>query len=280
MTRKMYWGLAILIVLLIGVTAVLLMRTTDTEPKIVYKGDVEPSKDNPPPAEPGFKWVWHHNHWDRVPVVQEGELPSNPIEVSTSDWTPAQVQIPKDITDPDVKAAWERLEDISKNRHKWGQFSPRALELMNELTPVPTDPYEGEDCGEGIIFVLEELASLRDPRSAELLLSYQMDSGIHGRPPNEALAAMGSAAVPALVARLNIDSIESHMLDDPLNLLAHIVAIHRSELGGIVEHIIIPKMEAIAAVVVPEDTVGVFTDVNKQFALNALETIRHKHEDW
>ncbi len=45
MTRKIYWGIAILIVLLIGVSAVLLMRTTDTEPKNVYKGDVEPSQE-------------------------------------------------------------------------------------------------------------------------------------------------------------------------------------------------------------------------------------------
>lgn len=44
MTRRIYWGLAILIVLLIGVSVVMLTRTTDTEPKVVYS-DVEPSQE-------------------------------------------------------------------------------------------------------------------------------------------------------------------------------------------------------------------------------------------
>ena len=47
MTRKIYWGIAILIVLLLGVTAVLLTRTTDTEPNPVYRGDREPLNPNP-----------------------------------------------------------------------------------------------------------------------------------------------------------------------------------------------------------------------------------------
>ena len=82
MRKKMIWGFGalILIIGLVGVSAVLLMWNTDTEPPTVYRGDVEPSKEimdslrnqslknNPPPAEPGYKWVWHHNHWDKVPV--------------------------------------------------------------------------------------------------------------------------------------------------------------------------------------------------------------------
>ena len=78
MTRRIYWGLAILIVLLMGVSAVLLLRTTDTEPKTVFK-DVEPSM-KPPPAEPGFKWVWHNNHWDKVSVAQGEALNGVPHE--------------------------------------------------------------------------------------------------------------------------------------------------------------------------------------------------------
>ena len=71
MKRKLYWGVATLIVVLIG-TGVLLFVTTDkdTEPIIIYK-DVEPSKDIPPPAEEGFKWVWHINHWDKIPIEQK-----------------------------------------------------------------------------------------------------------------------------------------------------------------------------------------------------------------
>ena len=61
----MIWRIATLIILLVGVSVFLLTRMTDTEPKIVYI-DGESSKDTLPPAEPGYKWVWHHNHWDKV----------------------------------------------------------------------------------------------------------------------------------------------------------------------------------------------------------------------
>ena len=43
MTRRIYWGLAILIVLLVGVSVFLLTQTTDTEPSTFYT-DVAPSK--------------------------------------------------------------------------------------------------------------------------------------------------------------------------------------------------------------------------------------------
>ncbi len=78
MNMKLYWGLVVLIVLLISVFIVMSTRTTDTEPDIVYI-DVEPSKDNPPPAEPGYTWVWHHNHWVRV----KEEMPSEQEDTTT-----------------------------------------------------------------------------------------------------------------------------------------------------------------------------------------------------
>lgn len=86
MRKKLYWGITTLVVLLLGVNAFLLLRNTDTEPtkpKVIYK-DVTPEQlDNirkhvhsqikstqKPPDEPGFKWVWHHNHWDKVAIPQ------------------------------------------------------------------------------------------------------------------------------------------------------------------------------------------------------------------
>ena len=86
MTRKLYTGLGVLLVLLIGASLVLLKHTTETEQKIIYR-DVEPSKEsidtfshqtmknNPPAAERGYKWVWHHNHWDKVPISEQSEPP-------------------------------------------------------------------------------------------------------------------------------------------------------------------------------------------------------------
>ena len=43
MNKKLYWGLAILIILLIGTSVFMRLHNTDTEPDKVYK-DVEPSK--------------------------------------------------------------------------------------------------------------------------------------------------------------------------------------------------------------------------------------------
>ena len=84
MKSRIYWGVVTLIVLLVGVSVVMLTRTTDTEIEVTVYTDVEPSKDNPPPAEPGYKWVWHHNHWDRVkedtPSEQGNATPLNTRE--------------------------------------------------------------------------------------------------------------------------------------------------------------------------------------------------------
>lgn len=270
MSRKIYWGLVILIVL-IGAAVVILLLQPDPELEVIYN-DVEPAwTPQPPPADPGFKWVWHENHWDKVPVAQAGEHPPDPIETSSSDWTPPAVKIPADIKDPAVAAAWKRLDDISKNRYQWGQFSSRALELMDELTPMWEPSGDPGDHGEDLMYTLELLCELRDPRSAELLLMYQIDSYVNGRPIDEALVAMGPASVPALVARLD-DPPGETFLATPHDLLPQIVAAHRSELGGIVEHIIIPKMETLAA---SEATDG-NAEVNKIFARNALEKIHQK----
>ena len=274
MNRKLYWGLGVLIILILGVSAVLVIRHERATHKQLQAELDEANKlleaQNKPSEVPAEKG---HVHPDGTFHVGEHD---DPLETPPSDWTPTQVQIPEGITDPDVKAAWKRLDDISRNRHKWGNFSPRTLELMDELTPVPSiyDTAEDGDCGEEIIFVLDELAKLRDPRSAELLVNYQMDSGVSGNPPDDALVAMGPASVLALVARLDDISGETS-LSTPLDLLPRIVAAHRSELGGIVEHIIIPKIKAVAA---SEATVF-FADGNKQLALNALEAILQKPKD-
>jgi len=164
-------------------------------------------------------------------------------------------------------AAWARLDYISKNRQKWGDFSPRALELMEELTP--TSDITSEGMGEAAIELLDELCKFRDPRSAELLVSYLLDSSISGRPPKETLVAMGPAAVPALVARLD-DTAGESFIARIIALLPRIVDAHGSELGGIVEHIILPKLEAIAA---SEGDEG-FTLDNRVYAQEAIALIQ------
>lgn len=86
MTRKMYCGFAILI-LLIGTVAVFVIQHEMAENRELKDQLVEwqtlanqinqlkVSKNNPPPTEPGFKWVWHNDHWDKVPI----DNPTGPI---------------------------------------------------------------------------------------------------------------------------------------------------------------------------------------------------------
>ena len=83
MRNKVYWALSIFIVLFISAFVFLMVkqhaenRELEAELKVIQElaDKIAPpkySKDNSPPDEPGFKWVWHHNHWDKVKV----EVPS------------------------------------------------------------------------------------------------------------------------------------------------------------------------------------------------------------
>ena len=86
MTRKMYWGFAILI-LLMGTAAVFIImhkiaenrelkdQLAEMEKLANQINQREISKNNPPPAEPGFRWVWHNDHWDKVPISN----PNGPV---------------------------------------------------------------------------------------------------------------------------------------------------------------------------------------------------------
>ncbi len=274
MSKKMYWGLGVLIILIIGFGVFFIKSEMDWA-DLQKKAEKRLAKDQAFFEKQQQEVSEDSQEHDHADGTFHGSEHDNPLNTAPSDWTPDLVKIPKGITAPDVKAAWERLDYISKNRHQWGNFSHRALELMEELTPTwkleGIEEHSSEDISDDIIGLLEELCALRDPRSAELLVSYQMDSGILGRPPNEALLAMGPAAVPALITRL-YNAHKEDSLSTPLKLLPRLVASHRSELGGIVQHIIIPKIEEIADY---EGDDGFVAD-NRGYALNGLEVLLQK----
>ncbi len=75
MKRRMYWGVAILILLLIGVSVFLLSRTTETEPEEVYN-----------PLKPSEKEQVDRNIQDAIEKSKQNQPPivedpiSNPIE--------------------------------------------------------------------------------------------------------------------------------------------------------------------------------------------------------
>ena len=86
MRNKLYWGLGILIVLLIGAFVRVMVnqhaeikqgeaelkeaqRKLETHNKVENTPEVVDISETKPPDEPGFKWVRHGNHWDKVPVT-------------------------------------------------------------------------------------------------------------------------------------------------------------------------------------------------------------------
>ena len=92
MRNKLFWGLGILIVLLIG-TFVFVMVKDQSEIRqletdladVQKKSEIHNEAANtpkeedisdvkPPPAEPGFKWVRHGDHWDKIPVGQREKI--------------------------------------------------------------------------------------------------------------------------------------------------------------------------------------------------------------
>ena len=219
-------------------------RQAAQEPIKIYKPVAVETKPKPPPPGASANGHWHGDEWHDAPHEPQETAPAAPVVVTPAASAPRVKPFSNFTPDPNddpVDAAYKRLEYIKNNPNEWGDFSPEALELMDEMTPML--PMEGE--GENIIGYLEELSALRDPRSAEILLKYQLESGVSGRPVSDALVVMGPAVVPALIVRLEDLSSDSSLLR-PMNLLDLIIAEHRSELGGIVEHIIIPKLEAIA----------------------------------
>ena len=250
--RKYWIPLSVFLVVIVGTGLYLLSIQSPKAPITIIK-PVEVEK---PTAEetPKVRDTTQdgHFHEDGTFHAQPHETHALPAETSLSDTQavsePSLVQIPDGITDPEVLVAWQRLDDIAKNPFQWGgRPSDRALELMDALTPmwVFDDPH---DHGEELMMTLELLAAERDPRSAELLLTYQLDSGVSGRPIDEALVAMGPATVPALIARLNPED-TADVFFGPIirDVVVPIVEQHRAELGGIVDYIIIPRLEAIAA---------------------------------
>lgn len=137
-------------------------------------------------------------------------------------------------------AAWARLEYISQNPQEWGDLSPQAAELMAQLTPTWAISTEGE--GEKAIHRLKTLGKLRDPRSAEIFVNYM--SRVKGKRIRNSLIAIGPPAVLPLIPILaNQDSTNRGAA---ARILGAIGSEHRQDLGGVVEYILLPKLEKLA----------------------------------
>jgi len=183
----------------------------------------------------------HFHEGEHNAPIQAKTEPPPEVELSP-------IQIPEGITDPEVLAAWQRLEYISLNIWEWGGVpSQRATELINQLMPPPegfSGPTAHRDVEE-TIDLLGELAWSGDPRAAEVLATYLCEGSIGGRGPKNALVEMGLPAVPYLVPYMLDMTRDPLLRSRAIEVLGRIAQNHREELGGIVEHILIPRLEAI-----------------------------------
>ena len=274
MTRKIYWGVAILILLLICVAGVFLqLNRTPAEPEVFYK--VPSDRSQPQPEQKRIPKEHGHVHEDSTFHVGDepehvGDEPE-PIVPVSRDYEPTRVQIPEGISDPKVKAAWKRLDYIANNIWEWGGVpSQRAVELIDILMP-PPDGFSGPTAHQDVedtINLLGELAWSNDPRAAEVVATYLCEGIIGGNDPIDALVSIGPPAVPYLVHYL-LD-LNTAVPSRAVNALGLISERYRKDLGGIVDYIIIPRFEMYAAL---ENPSGVM-HFTKEYALEALSRLK------
>ncbi len=214
-----------------------------------------------PPAEEQAGGHWHGDEW-HADDAHDNETGGDEL-IPSVDWEPStgrphEAVKPEgfdklDAEDP-VAKAWAKLDYIADNPFAWGgNADPRTAGLVQQLMPPPMElAPEGstEDNSEDLIILLEELAALRDPRSIEVFVAYECESPISGKPIEEALVAMGPPTVPYLIPYLDEalkakeDSMGLYVVSD---ILGQIGAQRRADLGGIVEHIILPKFNLLLA---------------------------------
>ena len=142
-----------------------------------------------------------------------------------------------------VATAWARLEHISQHPQEWGEFSPEAAELMAQLTPTWVfDEADGEGPAEDAFKLLIKLAEFQDPRSAQVIANYIGEGfGLS----NEDVIPIGPPLVPPLIPLLDANTrFEGRLMS--VRILGILGEKHRHELGGAVEHIILPKLEQMA----------------------------------
>ncbi len=255
MSKKMYWGIATLI-LIIGAVGFLFYRQNmeieqpkkeaAKEDKVLEQqqtpgGVVEGELDT---SHPDF-----HIHEDGTPHTGRHDEPK--AQYTAPEGAVLKPDFPKvDPKEDPVKAAYKRLEYIKNNPYAWGGVhSPRATELITELMParLPTDHNESDE-RELLIY---ELCEQGDPRAAEALIAITCDGGVKSVDMDDALEEIGPPAVPYILPYLereNRGETQWIYIDwEVFDSLTRIGVRYRDDLGSIVQHIIIPKFEEIAA---------------------------------
>ena len=212
-----------------------------------------------PPAEEQTGGHWHGDEWHADDAHGQDDWQPGDELIPSVDWQPNtrphEAAKPGNLGELDaedpVAKAWAKLDDIADNPFAWGgNADPRTAGLVQQLMP-PPDVIADEAHADELTDLLYDLAILRDPRAIETLLAYEGPLLLY-RPVGEALIAMGPPVIPYLVAYLD-ESLQARegydyaSMASNIGLLAYLCTQHRTELYGIVEHIVLPKLEQLLA---------------------------------
>ncbi len=263
MSKKLYWGFATLILLIIGAFVFLIVknqaeiRQLERETAAVQKQlqlQKQLQQQNAQQVPQGEPPAQGHFHDDGT--FHEGDPPEpiqteQKVQYTAPKGAVLKPNFPKiDPKEDPVKAAYKRLEYIKNNPYAWGGVhSPRATELIAQLLPASL-PIDHDDSDEREVLI-DELCKQNDPRAAEALIALMCDGGTMGQIMFDTLEEIGPPALPYILPYLereDTNGLDWIYIDMPVfDSLSRIGVRYRDDLGGIVDHIIIPKFKAIAA---------------------------------
>ena len=216
----------------------------------------------PPPADPETGGHWHDGEW-HADDAHDNETGGGEL-IPSVDWQPSTGR-PHEAAKPEgleelnaedpVAKAWAKVDYLAANPFAWGgNADPRTAGLVQQLMPRP-EGIMSEAHGEELLLPLAKLIRLRDPRAIETLVAYLCWNGMSYGPLGGAVADMGPLAIPYLLPYLEEEPPrkgESFLgFIKAAGFLSIIGKRHREELDGIVEYIILPKLEEILAKELP-----------------------------
>ncbi len=250
MSKKMYWGIATLIILIITATvwgvlhnrAYIKQLENDLSVERKMLEDHDKSAEQVDPQELDTSHPDFHIHEDGTPHIGRHDEPK--ARYTAPEGAVLKPDFPEvDPKEDPVKAAYKRLEYIKNNPYAWGGVhSERATELIAELMPPPE--LIDHNHGDHVLELIDELCKQNDPRGAEALIALICDGGILGPSMTDALEEIGPPAVPYILPYVRENSTMTAVAAE---VLGRISARYRNDLNGIVDHIIIPKLKMVAA---------------------------------
>lgn len=271
LSNRLFVGLLILVICAVA-GLYLLQKQQPEEPIIIYKPvEVEQPVPKPPPPGASPNGHWHGDEWHEVPH----ETHDPPAVPANQSYIPEGAAVSPNFpaVDPNedpVEAAYKRLEYIKNNPYAWGGVhSERATELIAQLMPPPR--LIDHDHGDEVIEQILGLVAENDPRAAEVLITHMCDGDTVGAAMFDALEVIGPPAVPYILPYLEKGVAEGGYIRIAVfESLGLIGARYRADLGGIVDHIIIPKL----AVIVADEDNKFYEHATVVFAQEALDRLR------